>query len=195
MKSNANIIVQIITNLILVVGCLMGYWNFSATMFVFMFEIVALIFIGFIYLLMPSTKGQPGPLLFGGGLIITICLLTTWLIAHNIGEVDPYKDSSYSDFFTIYFQEVSMEVWPLYIVAFIGVLIQFFKHPKWSKNDGIQVMFFRRIFSLFGIIILSITSMYFLNIYNHLIILVCIIVAKTLVDLWLRQKPEKVNTK
>ena len=172
---------ELLSGILLITGIAIGFFGISSAVFYLIGDIALLIVITFFYSWIPSSNVQPGPLLFGGGLIVLVSLLGAYVIAESSHEI--VNENGEKIKYLTFLSETYLNLIPVLIIGGISVIIRIVKTPKKYRDDHFQVEFLKRIGVVFVLFCAGWILMYFLG-ESALTISIALVIARILL-LWL----------
>ena len=140
-------LIEIISILILFIGIALDHWSVSTTLFYFNFELALLLLLAVITSFASYNKSQPGPILFGGMIVLLGTLGSSYWLTVKIGDYIPITDRSQNNF-EVFMSERFANLWPLLILVVLASTIKLVKLSKDKKEVFLIESLFLRVFSL-----------------------------------------------
>ncbi|MFT4602739.1 MAG: hypothetical protein ACI857_002926 [Arenicella sp.] len=147
-------ILEMISIFLLFLGVALNYWNVTSTLFFFNCEMALLILLAIINSFGHSSKSQPGPMLFGGLIILLGTLAATYLISVSIGEYIPTSNRSENNF-NIFTSQQLLNLWPILTILIVSSIFRLLQLGKKEKEGHLISKLFFTIFSLLFISIIG----------------------------------------
>ena len=188
MKNVTGLLIQVVSNIILAVGCLYGYWSFSVALLIYISEIIIYSVIGSIYFLFSNENVNPGGFIGGGFFIVAISFLLTLYISSTIGEFRANSITSEYDM-ADFLKTQLKNSWYLILIAFIAAMISFFKEQRKHRAGFLGQLLMQRVLTTFAILGLCALLVSLFNEKHKIWLLMIVITCRILVEFWV-YKPE-----